>query len=109
MKAFNESQFNYFPLIWMFQSRKINNKINSIHERALRLVYSDDVSSFDELLKKGRSFSIHHRNIQSVAIGLYKFFHSLSIILWKMSSILTQTFRTTLGHAVNFIAEIQKQ
>ena len=26
------------------------------------------VSSFDELLKKGRSFSIHHRNIQSLAI-----------------------------------------
>ena len=60
----------------MFHSRRMNNKINRIHERALG-VYSDHVSSLDELLKKDRSFSIHHRNIQSLAIQLYKFFHSL--------------------------------
>ena len=63
MKVFIESQFNYCPLIWVFHSRIMNNKINSIHERALRLVYSDHVSSFDGLLKKDRSFSIHHKNI----------------------------------------------
>ena len=50
MKAFIESQFNYCALIWMFHSRKMNNKINRIHERALSLVYSDQASSFDELL-----------------------------------------------------------
>ena len=83
MKAFIESQFNYCPLIWMFHSRTMNNKINRIHERALRLVYSDHVSSFDELLKKDRSFSINHRNIQSLAIELYKFLHSLSPSIMK--------------------------
>ena len=41
MKAFIESQFNYCPLTWMFHSRKLNNKINRIHETALRTVYSD--------------------------------------------------------------------
>ena len=74
MKAFIESQFNYCPLIWMFHSRTMNGKIDRIHERALRLVYSDYVSSFDKLLKKARSFSIHHKNIQSLAIEIYKFF-----------------------------------
>ena len=83
MKALTGSQFNYCPLIWMFHSRTMNNKINRIHERALRLVYSDHVSSFDELLKKDRSFSIHHRDIQSLAIGLYKFFYSLSSSIMK--------------------------
>ena len=87
----------------------MNNKINCIHERALRLVYSGHVSSFDDLLKKDQSFSIHHTNIKSLAIELYKFFHSLSPISWPMSSILKQIFHTILGHTVNFIVEIQKQ
>ena len=68
----------------MFHSRTMNNKIIRIHERALRLVYSDHVSSFDELLKKDRSFSIHHTNIQSLAIELYKVFHGLSPSIMKI-------------------------
>ena len=40
MKAFIESQINYCPLIWMFGSRTMDNKINRIHDIALRLVYS---------------------------------------------------------------------
>ena len=39
MKAFITSQFSYCPLIWIFHSRSLNNKINRIHERAVRLVY----------------------------------------------------------------------
>ena len=36
LNTFIESQFSYCPLIWMFHSRKLNHKINHIHERALR-------------------------------------------------------------------------
>ena len=77
MKAFSESQFNYCLLKWMFHSRAVNNKINRIHERTLS--YS---SNFDELLKKDGLFSIHDRNIQTLAVEIYKFFrgHSPSIM-----------------------------
>ena len=78
VKAFVESQFNYCPLIWMLHSRTLNNKINRRHERALRIVYSDYKSSFNTLQEKDGCFSIHHRNIQSLAIGIYKFLHGLS-------------------------------
>ena len=77
MKTFVESQFNYCPLIWMLHSRTLNNKINRLHERALRIVYSD-YKSFNTLLEKDGSLSIHHRNIQSLAIEIYKFHHGLS-------------------------------
>ena len=71
-KAFVESQFKYCSLSWMFHSRYSNNKINRLHERALRLVYDDFVSSFDELLTKDKSFSIHHQNLQRLMIEIFK-------------------------------------
>lgn len=72
MNAFFYSQFNYCPVIWMFHSCILNNKINRLHERCLRIVYNDKQSSFEELLNKDSSVSIHHRNIQSLAIEMYK-------------------------------------
>ena len=72
MKSFITSQFGYCPLIWMFHSRALNNKINSIHERALRITYNDRTSTFEELLNKSNSVSIHHRNLQVLVTELYK-------------------------------------
>ena len=65
MKAFIESQFNYCPLVWTFHSRTLNNRINRLHERVLRLVYKNDHTSFEELLNKDNSLSIHHRNLRT--------------------------------------------
>ena len=77
LKTFIESQFSYCPLVWMFCSRKMNNKMNHIHERALRLVYQDYTASFDDLLKKDNSLRFHHRNIHQVAIEMFKVKHDL--------------------------------
>ena len=35
MKAFITSQFSYCPLIWMLHNRKLNNRINRIHNELL--------------------------------------------------------------------------
>ena len=78
MKAFIESQFAYCPLIWMFHSRVLNNKINSIHKRALRLVYKDNNLSFQELLDMDKSLSIHDRNLQKLATEMFKIKNNLS-------------------------------
>ena len=76
-KAFIQSQFKCCPLVWMFHERQINDKINKLHERALRIVYNDTVTSFENLLIKDKSFTIHHQNIQLLAIEIYVAIHKL--------------------------------
>ena len=61
----------------MFCGRQLNAKINHIPERSLRLVCDDYDYSFNELLKKNNSVSIHHRNVQLVAIEMYKILNNL--------------------------------
>ena len=83
LKAFIESQFGYCPLVWMFHSRTLNNRINRLHERALRLVYKEPTLTFEELLRKDNSFTIHHRNLQKLATEMYKIKNDLSPTLMK--------------------------
>ena len=59
MNAFFNSQFSYCPLVWMYHSRALNNKINRLHERCLRLIYNDKQLTFEELLEKDDSVSVH--------------------------------------------------
>ena len=78
MKAFVQSQFGYCPLVWMFHGRVLNNKINRLHERDLRLVYKETNLSFEDLLIMNNSVTVHHRNVQNLAIELYKVQNDLS-------------------------------
>ena len=82
MKAFISSQFGYCPLVWICHSRTQNNRINKIHERALRLVYQDEISTFEDLLEKDKSFTIHERNVQGLGIELYK-------VAWRLAPEIT--------------------
>ena len=78
MRAFINSQFNYCPLIWMFHNRTLNNKINKLHERALRLVYKNDDVTFQELLALDNSVTIHQKNLQRLAIEMFKVKNKIS-------------------------------
>ena len=72
MKNFVHLQFGYCPLIWMFHNITLNNKINRIHERALRIVYRDKTSNFTKLLQKGNAVTVHQRNLRVLAPEIYK-------------------------------------
>ena len=67
----------------MFHSRVLNERINDIHERALRTVYKDFNSSIQELLIEDKSLNIHHRNLQKLVIEIFKVKNSLSHELMK--------------------------
>ena len=89
MNAFFNAQFNYCPLIWMLHSRQNNNKVKHLHEICLRLIHNDKLSSYQELLEKDGSVSIHHKNIQSLAIEMFQIKHGHSPEI--VSDIFTQT------------------
>ena len=87
MNAFIYSQFCYCPLIWMCHSRSNNTRINKIHERSLRIVYKDEISTFKELCKRSKSVTVHHRNLQILGIEIYKAVNNLS------SSLMSELFK----------------
>ena len=62
----------------MFHSRKLNKKINGVHYQALRMVHRDETSSFNELLAKDGFVTIRHRNLQFLAIEMYKVFNGIA-------------------------------
>ena len=72
MNVFFNSQFCYCPLVWMCHGLALNNKTNRLHERCLRLIYNNKKLTVEELLEKEDSVSIHIRNLQTLAIEMYK-------------------------------------
>ena len=66
MKPYILSQFNCCPLVWMCHSRSLNNKINRKYRK------EHCKPNFKELLQKDKSITIHQRNLQYLAIEIYK-------------------------------------
>ena len=70
MKPFITSQFNQCSIVWMCHTRNRNNKVNHIHEMAVRVVYQNSQSSFTALLIKDNSFTTHQRNLYFLAMKI---------------------------------------
>ena len=101
MNSFFWSQFSYFPLVRMFCSRALNNKINRLHERCLRMVYIDKKSTYENLLVRDRSVSVHVRNLQILAIEMFKVHSDLSPPIFK-ELFHKRTLNYELGHPSQF-------
>ena len=71
------SNFNFCPLSWHFCSVANTKKIEKIQERALRYVYCDYTSSYDELLEKPKMPTSHRRQISGMALETFKILHDL--------------------------------
>ena len=78
MNTFIESQFGYCSLLWMCCNRSCNNRINHLHERALRILYNDSVSLFEDLIQRDQLVRNIHRNICLLGMELYKTRNNIS-------------------------------
>ena len=56
----------------------VAKRLNLFHEKALRMIYNDQISSFQELLNKDNSFTVHNFNIQSLAIEMLKVINNIA-------------------------------
>ena len=56
----------------MLHSKTLNNRINKIHERALRLTYKDNQSSFKEHLEKDHSVTVDHKDEITLVTETFK-------------------------------------
>ena len=92
MRAFITSQFQYCPLVWMFHNRQLNQKINKIQERALRITYKDTESTFRDLLQKDCAVTIHTKNLQVLMTEMYKTRNDLN------PSFMQEIFRENTTH-----------
>ena len=57
----------------MFHSRRMEHRINKIHEMAFRGIYTSNSNvTFKDLLDKNKTVSIHEKNLQVLAIEILK-------------------------------------
>ena len=72
MNSFVIFHFSFFPVVWMFHSRKLNTRISRFQERFLRVVFKDFDSSFEKLLRKDSSTTLHQRNLQKLMTAIFR-------------------------------------
>ena len=82
-EAYIMSAFRYCPLIWMFCNKTLNNQINKIHKRTLRLVYEMEDANFEYLLLKNNSSNVYENNIHTLLTEIYKSINNLSPPIMK--------------------------
>ena len=54
----------------------MNNKINWLHERCMRLIYEDKTSFFEELLEQDKIVLMHIRDLQMLVTEMFKVYRS---------------------------------
>ena len=72
MMHLHQDQHMHATLGVSAESRELNARIKKLHERALRCVYKEKNLTFEQLLEKDNAFTIHERNLQKLAIEMYK-------------------------------------
>ena len=77
------ANFNYCPIVWHFCGKISTQKIEKVQERALRFLHNDTVSSYDTLISKSSTTTMHVRRIKSIACEVFKSLNDLNPVFMK--------------------------
>ena len=69
------SNFKYCLLIWVCCGKNEGKSINKIHKHTLRLIYDTEDATFEDLLGRDKSRTIHEDNLHELLIEIYKLAH----------------------------------
>ncbi len=72
------ANFNYCPIVWHFCGKTSIRKIEKVQERALRFLHNDKISSYDTLIAKSNTTTMHIRRIKSLACEVFKSLNDLN-------------------------------
>ena len=70
--SFVMSNLNYCPNVWHFCGKGNNEKLEKIQERALRILYRDYASSYDELITQSCTEKILTTRLKKILIDIFK-------------------------------------
>ena len=77
-QSFVACNFNYCPLVWHFCGKVNNSKLEKIHERALKIIYKDYDSSYEELISKSNSSTLLKSRIRLILCEVFKSIHRMN-------------------------------
>ena len=77
------SNFNFCPLVWHFCSKENTQKLEKVNYRALRFVYRDFDTSYEDLLKRSKACSLELSRIKMVAIETFKILYNIGPVYMK--------------------------
>ena len=89
----------------MFHSCSLNNKIDRVLERCLRIISNDKLSTFEELLAKDNSVSVHFNNIHVMTIEMYTVVNGISLEIMNEFLKLRGETHYYLRHTTEFLVD----
>ena len=77
-KSFISSTFEYCPVAWIFCGKTNSSKLDKLNKRAIRIVYNDQFSSHEKLLKDANALSLSMLRLKFMIIEVYKCINELN-------------------------------
>ena len=72
------SNFNSCPFVWHFCGQGNNQKLEKIQERALRILFADYDSPYQDLLNKAGTTTLLIQRLRLIALTVFKSLHGLN-------------------------------
>ena len=70
--TFTMSNFNYCPLIWMYHGKTLNNRVDRVQSRSLRILHIDFNIPYEVLLERIDERKVHIKKLQNLMLLIFQ-------------------------------------